>query len=97
MFQPSLKLRPPIETFANAATLAALAEAAKTFIDSAVMDEESIRKSSRDDCSQVELERQADGKVAKALLLLNLHNALEALLPTGSAVITHPLAKGSLL
>ena len=87
MFQPRLKLRPPIETFANAATLAALAEAAKAFMDSAVMDEESIRKLSRDDCASAELEREAEGKLAKALLLLNLHNALEALLPTGLAVI----------
>ena len=51
------------------------------------MDEESIRKLPHNDCATAELERQADGKVAKALLLLNLHNALKALLPTKSAVI----------
>ena len=87
MFQPRFKPRPPIETVANSATLAALADVAKGLMDSAVMDEESIRKLPHNDCATAELERQADGKVAKALLLLNLHNALKALLPTKSAVI----------
>lgn len=81
MSQPRLNLRPPIATFADPATLAALAEAAQALMDSADQDHDRIMRFAHDDRAGAEAKVLADAKVAKALRLLNLHNALEALLP----------------
>ena len=52
-------------------------------MDNAELDRDRILRSTRDDRAGTELEALAGAKVAKALRLLHLHNAFEALLPAG--------------